>query len=297
MKLSKLLSLGTAFSLLATSLSIPAMAVEPNPNEPSFSVYSPSFPDAYIITEVTPSAQYFDGASGNLGSVTATVFVEETYGMVDGELAVTESRLLTEEEVMAIGVDNFCDLSSVPTPKAATNSRGKLTITFSGSYRYVGNGVSCDLEGTADWDISGLNVPGANFPATGDDFIGVTWAGSYTSSDYSISGKQHNGGTLDIYEYDSVPNTGRVWSFADLEPHPKYDFYATDIDLNMTITKNTLEGNGNTAEAVLKYIHTYSKVNGSISITPGNKTSPGSFSLSNTDKQWSIVCTVTDIPY
>ena len=41
MKLSKLLSLGTAFSLLVTSLSMPVMAVEPDPNEPSFSVYSP----------------------------------------------------------------------------------------------------------------------------------------------------------------------------------------------------------------------------------------------------------------
>ena len=61
--------------------------------------------------------------------------------------------------------------------------------------------------------------------------------------------------------------------------------------------KNTLTGNGNTAEAVLKYIHTYSKVKGSISITPGSETVAGSFSLSNTDRQWSLVCTVTNIPY
>lgn len=51
------------------------------------------------------------------------------------------------------------------------------------------------------------------------------------------------------------------------------------------------------AEAVLKYIHTYSKVKGSISITPGSETVAGSFSLSNTDRQWSLVCTVTNIPY
>ena len=73
--------------------------------------------------------------------------------------------------------------------------------------------------------------------------------------------------------------------------------YAKDINLNVNISKNTLTGNGNTAEAVLKYIHTYSKVKGSISITPGSETVAGSFSLSNTDRQWSFVCTVTNIPY
>ena len=65
----------------------------------------------------------------------------------------------------------------------------------------------------------------------------------------------------------------------------------------MNLYKNRRTGNGNTAEAVLKYIHTYSKVKGSISISPGSEKISGGFSLSNTEKQWSIVCTVTGIPY
>ena len=63
-----------------------------------------------------------------------------------------------------------------------------------------------------------------------------------------------------------------VWSFDDSNPTSKYTLYAKDINLNVNISKITLTGNGNTAEAVLKYIHTYSKVKGSISITPGSET-------------------------
>lgn len=264
---------------------------------PTFTVSAPTFPDAYIITETTYPTQNFDGTGGSLGSISATVFVEETYGVVDGELAVVESRLLSEEEVLDIGIDNFEDLSKTPSPRGASNSRGKLTITFAGIYSYVGNGVSCDLTGTADWATAGLLDTNENIPATGEDFIGVTWSGGFTSTDYSISGTNHLGGALTIYESDSVANGGRVWSFDEFIPTSKYNVVADHIDLDMTITKNTLEGNGNTGEAVLKYIHTYSTVEGSITIEPGDKTVSGSFTLSNTANQWPLVCTVTNIPY
>jgi len=240
-----------------------------------------------------------DGTSGSLGSVSATIFVEERYDMVDGELIITDSRLLSEDEVMAIGIDNFEDLNTSPMPNAAlvANSRGKLTIAFSGLYVLDGKGISCNLCGSAKWDVSVLNISGENIPATGEDFIGITWSGEFTASSHNISGKYQNGSSISIYNPDSIPNGGRVWSFNDIIRLSKYTLYAKDINLNMIIKKNVLEGNGNTAEAVLKYIHTYSKVNGSISIAPGNKTVAGSINLSNTEKQWSLVCTVTDIPY
>lgn len=264
---------------------------------PTFTVSAPTFPDAYIITETTYPTQNFDGTGGSLGSISATVFVEETYGVVDGELTVVESRLLSEEEVLEIGIDNFENHSETSAPRGASNSRSKLTITFAGTYSYVGNGVSCDLVGSADWATADLFDTGEDIPATGEDFIGVTWSGGFTSTDYAISGTDHQGGSLTIYESDSVANGGRVWSFADYVQTSFYNLIADHIDLDMTITKNTLEGNGNTAEAVLKYIHTYSEVEGSITIEPGSQTVSGSFTLSNTAKQWPLVCTVTDIPY
>lgn len=281
-------------AVMMLSMAIPVLAAETPDTQ--FEISSPTFPDAYIITETTPSTVVLDGNSGSLGSISATVFVEETYDMVNGELVITDSRLLSKDEVMAIGIDNFAPLDETPTPKAASNSRGRLTITFSGVYN-TSSGVSCNLTGTAHWDNSGLHTEGKNYCATGEDFIGVTWSGSFTAKSHSISGKDHLGSALTIYNSESTPNAGRVWSFKDANPTSKYTLYAKDINLNVNISKNTLTGNGNTAEAVLKYIHTYSQVKGSISISPGTETVAGSFSLSNTSNQWSLVCTVTNIPY
>lgn len=93
--------------------------------------------------------------------------------MINDELVITDSRLLSKDEVMAIGIENFGPLDKSPMPRAATNSRGRLTITFSGVYN-TSKGVSCDLTGTAHWDNSGLHTEGENYCATGEDFIGVT---------------------------------------------------------------------------------------------------------------------------
>ena len=294
--MKKIISFALALVMML-SLAVSASAIQQEPEQPNFTVTAPTFPDAYIITEYVPGFQYRDGASGNLGAVSATVFVEETYDIVDGEVVITDSRLLSEDEVLAIGVDNFSNLDDSPSSRAvAQNSRGRLTITFSGVYN-TNNGVSCDLTGTAHWDNSGITISGENYCAKGEDFIGVTWSGAFTSPSYSISGTDHLGGNLTIYNSDSTPNAGRVWSFDDCVPLSKYTLYAKDINLDINLQKNTLTGEGNTAEAVLKYIHTYSKVEGSISITPGSETVSGSFSLSETEKQWPLVCTVTNIPY
>lgn len=287
-------------AMVMLSLAIPAFAEEIEPESSCntrFEISSPTFPDAYIITETLPLTRGGDDNSGSLGSISATVFVEEMYDVVNGELIVTNSRLLSKDEVMAIGVENFDSLNRPSTQeRAASSSRGKLTITFSGNYN-TSNGVSCSLTGSAKWDNSGFHTEGENFCATGEDFIGVTWAGEHTVKSSSISGTNHLGGAITINNAESTPNVGRVWSFNDVVKGSKYNIYAKDINLQMTISKNTLTGNGNTAEAVLKYIHTYSKVNGSISISASASGVAGSFSLSNTDKQWSIVCTVTGIPY
>lgn len=291
------------FSLLLSvvmvlSLSAPALAAERDPKQSHFTVTAPTFPDAYIITEYTPGFQYMDGTSGSLGTVSATVFVEETYDWVDNEIIITDSRLLSKDEVLSIGVDNFLDLDNVPAPTAtATNTHGKLTITFSGRYQKTNGGVSCDLTGTAGWARPDAVGSGKNNPAKGEDFLGVTWFGGFTAKDVSISGEDNIHNTLDIYEIDSTPNGGRVWSFNEYIYYPKYNTYASNIDLSLTLQKNKLTGDGNTAEAVLKYIHTYSKVTGSISITPGTNSAAGSFSLSQTDDQWPLACTITDIPY
>lgn len=42
-----------------------------------------------------------------------------------------------------------------------------------------------------------------------------------------------------------------------------------------------MTGNGNTAEAVLKYIHTYQKTTGSVSMNVGSDSVSAGFTLSN----------------
>ena len=291
-----ILSLAMLFTLSAT-----AFAAETHETENSnFSVTAPTFPDAYIITETTPAVQTMAGGDTivNLGSVSATVFVEETYDMVDGKLAVTDSRLLSKAEVNEFGIDNFIDLNTTAvTPRAATNSKGKLTITFSGTYRTSGTSVSCDLTGNAHWagwDMLGGN---SNMPAVGEDFLGITWSGGFTGPTFSASGTDSKGDSISVTNVDSIANGGRVWSFDDLIYGNRINYYAKDVDVDMTIKKNTMTGQGNTAEAVLKYIHTYSSVNGSIEFSAGTDSVSAGFTLSSTSNQWPLVCTVTNIPY
>lgn len=303
--MKKMISMIISFVMML-SLVTPTVASEKEIAKTSdvhFEIFSPAFPDAYIITENTNTAENmksmltYNENIGLLNSVSATVFVEETYNIANNKPVITNSRLLSKDEVMRIGIDNFDDLDKISMSRGTFfNSRGKLTITFHSSHN-TSKGVICNLYGFAHWDSSAFNFGGEDYCATGEDFIGVTWSGGFSVREKSIYGKNHLGGDLKIYNADYIPNAGSVWSFKDALATSKYTVYATDINLSMTIGKNTLTGNGNTAEAVLKYIHTYSGVNGSVSIAPGNGTVAGSINLSNTDKQWSLVCVSTGIPY
>lgn len=303
--ISILLSILLIFTINQTNVFAEDNVISKDSKGIEYQVYSPEFPDAYIIINEKPrkmGASTFNVLSDSttLNEVTATVFVEEEYGVVDGENVIIKSKLLSKDEVMNLGVNNFQPLRvSANNIKSRSNTRGKLTIKLSGKYSIIGSGVTLNLVGSANW-ANGLNLFGEgneNLPALGEDFIGVTWSGGFGVKSSSISGKNHLGSKLNIYQSDSVPNSARVWSFYDLLRTSKYTFFAKDINLNMNLYKNRRTGNGNTAEAVLKYIHTYSKVKGSISISPGSEKISGGFSLSNTEKQWSIVCTVTGIPY
>lgn len=73
--------------------------------------------------------------------------------------------------------------------------------------------------------------------------------------------------------------------------------YNKNINATINIKKNTMTGNGNTAEAVLKYIHTYQKTTGSVSMNVGSDSVSAGFTLSNVKNQWSLVCNITGIYY
>ena len=270
--------------------------------------YSPEFPDAYIIQNQTSE----QARSSTTQTVSATVFVEEEYGLDESGNPITiSSRLLSEDEVLAIGLENFEDMEAARQEavlgalqtRAATNARGKLTITFSGTYSTSGNSVSCDLTGNASWSAGPGLFNGDTNPASGSDYMGVVWSGGFTTLSSSIAPTC----ILNVFDPPvlnmcaSVPNAGKVWEFtvawSDIMLGQAISLYLANIDVNMTITKNNMTGGGNTAEAVLKYIHTYESTAGSISIEASDNSVGAGFTLNTVEKQWAIVCTVTNIPY
>lgn len=270
--------------------------------EMTYNVCSPEFEDAYIITETMPNKimKSKNNEVYSLGIVTATVFVEETYALVDDEVKVLDSRLLSKAEVEEIGEENFEVLSSPAKSEfqrtAAVNSRGKLTISFSGSYSYEGsNGVKCDLTGIGEW--SGFDLSSTNGPSTLEDYMGIVWGGDFQT--YAISSNIQwnmpaNSSFPQIRLVKSEPMKGVVWGFEELWTGiGAQQAFAKKITTNATIKKNNMTGGGNRTEATLQYTHVYGSLAGSVSISVGG----GGFSVQNVDKSWSIACIVSNIPY
>lgn len=315
------------FCIMSLSLTVTAQVTEKNSQ---VTVFSPEFEDAYIevkeysmsdfsvekrdgivfINSSIPDVQQFvdevvmkDEAllktfENNKESINkliaATVFVDEEYGYVDGEYTVISSRLLTKEEVEAL--DNIAD-SVAEGGQVKHNSKGKLTITFAcTALSDTTKASKYKLTGKATW--SGTAFSGVDGPSNGLDFFGFSWSGGFSSSNRKATlSTGDDFGSITLAE--AVPNAGVVWSYYEKVRDPSIeDGYALPVaDIYCEISKNTLEGKGNYAEAVLKYIHTYQAATGSISISASKENLGGGFSLSSCDKQWSIVCIVEDLEY
>jgi hypothetical protein len=91
-----------------------------------------------------------------------------------------------------------------------------------------------------------------------DDFMGVVWSGGFTTESASCTVTSTNNfyapPVLNLCA--SVPNAGRVWEFTEtwstIMIGQPITIYLTNIDINITLTKENMTGGGNTAEAVLK---------------------------------------------
>lgn len=257
------------------------------------SVYSPEYPDAYVVVERKSLKTY--STEEQLEEIEVTVFVEEKYDIHNGELIVTESRLLSEKEVKEIGEENF-DNFERPIARNASNSKGKLTITCSGSYTTSGNSVTANLSGTAKWSgFYTISNPELE-PASGDDYCGYAWAGGFDIRSSTASASTALG-NLPVYAADSSPNAAKVWSFNESIYAGDSIYGMTNSNFKITLYKGNKTGNGNTASAIFKYIHTYQAHSGSISISASAGSIGTGFSLSGVSKQWSIDCTIHSIPY
>lgn len=290
------------------SCCISTMAVECS-DQNSICVYSPEFPDAYIMVNSSTNSTR---AETNQQSIEATVFIEEIYDTDEaGNVYVVSSRLLSENEVLQLGVDSFDDISissSNAIKKAATTrnqvgTRGALRITLNslGASFPTQNGIEYYIQAHASWDMGSI-LDGENYPATGSDFMGITWGGSYSSDITSAVAienlPQYPYPVFNMCEYD--PNCGFVYEFKEYWQnsaiHHVYT-YLTDIDLQVTLTKMNLESS-NTTEVALTYIHTYESTIGTISLEgSSDKTVSASIELNNVAKQWSLVCYLSGFMY
>lgn len=261
-------------------------------------VYSPEFPDAYILTE-NKSTRLGNGKIQK--EICATVFVEETISLIDGQAIITDSRLLSEAEVKEIGEDNFEDLSNairdLPTIPEETATRGKLTISFTAYSQTVGNGITINCGGTAHW--SGLNFfyNSENNPAVGNDFFGIVWAGDYLETNHSFSVYwDTTPSIIPPTYYHPEPNSATVYEFTEYPRLGSYGFtYVRDADIAVTMHKNTLTGNGNLAGIIMQYTHTYETFTPNVSITIS--TFPLGFSVSSVAHQWTLETDTFAFPY
>ena len=177
------------------------------------------------------------------------------------------------------------------------STRYKLGILFSGSYNTTSKGVSYTVLANAVWDHDAvLGQDPMQNPAYNSDYIGLVWSGNFTVSSCRISAKDRFQDDVDIFLEEAIPNAGRVWSFEGrLDDERDLYNYTKAISLEATLSKNVLTGNGNTAEVVLQYIHTYtSDVTGSVSI---NASGPSFSLIGGQTKNWKVSCVLTGIPF
>lgn len=298
--------------VLGIMSAVPTYALEKNSipyenvlSDADVKIQSKEYPNAYIEQKFTKAKEGANTALDSdgkvlVGSIDATVYVEEEYDIVDDKLEVTDSRLLTKEEVVAIGKDKFSNgllansqeatiSALLANPQEVAKTEHNLTLRFS-LYQY-GSLNQYQLYLDAAWNAAGSLD---HMYSSGKDFIGFTWGGGF---DHSAAGAS---GSLDRYKctptISSVaPNKGIVWTFDKVY---KYPLDTTRIPLRdvcawTDIHKNKLTGGGNTTTIVGEYIHTWQSVVGSISVGAGG----AAYTLSNTTNQWSVILSINKIKY
>lgn len=279
---------------------VPVLAVssQENSEENKITVYSPSFPDAYIEVEDSKMRSI-----DNMNSINVTVYVEDTYNYDENNnLVITTSRLLSKEEVLSIGEETFSDSMEYPVMTSNVEvsprvTRGKLSLYLSTSGLYINADYDYEFEVHADATWESNLWDGSNYPSQGSDFLSLAWSGGYSCYDAGVIIQSARDSNIPYCTLcASEPNALRVWEFPEQWARPIGFDYAEQISLYATLARPMSVVSDGYDEAVLKYIHTYEEFDGSVSIQLGgdDKVTP-TINLDNVEKQWSIVCVISKI--
>ena len=190
---------------MVTAVALPTFADDTQSYTPmQISAESEAFPQAYIEIENGTTLMARDGTT-HLSGASVTVYYEEHYKYdSQGNLFITDSRLLSEDEVNAIGKENF-DEGAPSLTREVSNTRGKLTIRMDGSYSTSGNSLTAFFSAMGNW--SGTGSDPSACPSSGADvFFNLNMSKS------SLTG---NGNTTELYftyihTYQSYNVTGSI---------------------------------------------------------------------------------------
>lgn len=245
-------------------------------------------------------AQHFESiqTTNNYDIVSATsqtVFVINTLSE-DGE--VKESRLMTNQEVAEYNARTTSLSTRANTwvgEDGEEHQGGKLSIYL---VVYKDSSRNYYAYGTADWE-NGIYSSGENAPASGYDFIAISWGGdgelkNSSSSDRSISGiYQYDQGNISFSRAESDTYRGYCWQFNEKSGA----YFADYIDCYAKLKKTYTTYQGKETNIRLTYIHTYQSSVGAVSFEGGSSGVAAGVSLSSCDKQWQIEIDVPGIYY
>ncbi len=151
--------------------------------------------------------------------------------------------------------------------------------------------------GNAKWNTTSI-VGGANYPdAAGADFFSITWGGNgeLKCTKASASGSYNNGTSISISRAKSDTYKGYCWQF--LEKKSGTGSCMKNLSAEVNLKKTYSKNRNKETNVICTYIHTYSKVTGSISFNAGKNNLAGGITLGTTEKQWQISCDVSGVKY
>lgn len=217
---------------------------------------------------------------------------------------ILDSHILTNQEIIEQKTNDILNNqknNNVINAKSSTGllgsdfeEKGKLQIGIVviknayGKYHIISN---------AEWDTNS-KIGGKNYPdAAGDDFFAVTWGGNgeLKGTVTSAVGYYQSQNKMKISKAKSDSYKGYCWQFLEKNGgigSCMKGIY-TELDLNKTYTKKR----NKKTNVKCTYIHTYSKVNGTISFTGGSNGAAFGVTLNKTDSQWRIQCDVPNLNY
>lgn len=218
-------------------------------------VISDKFPEAHIETnfiEKISSKQktFFENGkiyNGKLvGAVEATVYVEEIIENIDGEILITDSRLLNKKEVEELKASNF-----------ATSGHDEITYNNLKAYFEVYQTGTAEYKVTlfTRWETIGNNNRG---PAWRYDYSSITWGGNFSLRSDFIEVVDNYGSTNSLGAHiDKIDNNiGVIWAFNDLIYLGGGEYiWMNNAEVSARIGKSSLGNNETTITG--NYVHTW----------------------------------------